>query len=244
MKDFREFKRVLIGNKTRILYKMKGSNKLFIKHNKKMMGYTEYCKINSKKTKKMKGGELYNNEDLKKTVEIDGIKYIEDKDKKGTPLNDMIDNEPIPANKAYLCDEKVYNVDGLYNWIHAERSNQSVPHSRRPFTALEKQEIDNLYFTVNNIPRPATVSEEVANRFIEILNREYRFNHRHDDMGGYDMGENMGMAVRIMRELERDRTNMLITYPELNSRQVVENVLARQPRLLNEFRNWINRLPA
>jgi hypothetical protein len=208
-----------------------------------MIGYTEYCKINSKQMKKMKGGK-YSKGDLQHTVEIDGIKYVEDKEKKGKACKCMIDSEPIPVNKALIADEKIFNVDNLYNWIHADRSNRTVPHTRRPFTALEIQEIDNIYLTANNIPRPVSASDEVANQFIAILNREYQFNHRHDDMGGYDMGENQGMALQYMRELERNRTNMLITHPELNSRRAVENVLARQPRLLNEFRYWINRLPA
>jgi hypothetical protein len=56
MSDYKKYKKVLIGNKTRTLYKKANSKKLYIKHNKKMMSYQTYKKMKSLKKSKKSGG--------------------------------------------------------------------------------------------------------------------------------------------------------------------------------------------
>ena len=51
MQKYTKCKKVLVGNKMRTLYKTSNSNKLYIKHKKKMMSYRNYKKMKSLKTK-------------------------------------------------------------------------------------------------------------------------------------------------------------------------------------------------
>jgi hypothetical protein len=225
------------NNSLRIYSKAK-SKKMKIKHKNNSL------RISSKaKSKKMGAGTQYTQNDLQRKVTINNIDYIEDKENPGTAYEDEIYGKYIPVNKAYILDSKIYNVDDLYTWIYQPLSNKSVPHSRRRIIERELQEIEDIYFTTNNLPRPSSISDDIKNNLIILLNSEYDFNHRHDDFGGYDMSENMGLAVRMMREFDQNRRNILVTYPQLNSKQVITRVLALYPRLLNEFSRWINSLP-
>jgi predicted RND superfamily exporter protein len=56
MQKYTKCKKVLVGNKMRTLYKTSNSNKLYIKHKKKMMSYKNYKKMKSLKTKSKKVG--------------------------------------------------------------------------------------------------------------------------------------------------------------------------------------------
>ena len=60
MQKYTKYKKVLIGKKLRTLYKKSNSNKLYIKHKKKMMSYKNYKKIKSSKTKSKRVGGVSN----------------------------------------------------------------------------------------------------------------------------------------------------------------------------------------
>jgi hypothetical protein len=146
MNNFKECKRVMIGKKERILYKLPNSNKLYIKSSGKMIGYTEYKKNLKIKGKKYKGGYIYNEGNINDVVEIDGIKYIKDLDytDKEVPYIDPIMNESIKQENAILFDTQFYDIDSLYKYIQTPGiAKKMVPHTRREFTDSEIKKIED-----------------------------------------------------------------------------------------------------
>jgi len=155
MNNFKECKRIIIGKKERILYKLPNSNKLYIKYNGKMVGYTEYKK--NMKNKKQKGGYRYQETDKNNIIEINGIKYIKDLDypTQQIPYEDPINGLELKQEDAILFDEKFYDINSLYSWINYTSSygnnNKIVPHTRRPFTNNEIININNFYKNRNSV---------------------------------------------------------------------------------------------
>jgi len=150
--NFKECKRVMIGKKERILYKLPNSNKLYIKYNGKMVGYTEYKKNLKIKGKKHKGGYIYNEGNINDVVEIDGIKYVKDLDytDKEVPYIDPIMNEPIKQENAILFDTQFYDIESLYRYIQTPGiAKKIVPHTRREFTASEIKKIQDSNKNIN-----------------------------------------------------------------------------------------------
>ena len=165
MNKYKECKRVLIGKKERILYKLPQSNKLYIKYNGKMIGYKEYKNL---KKKKQKGGHLYTEQDKKHRIKINGIEYLEDLDNRGNPLEDPTSLIPIEVINAILFDNKFYDVNTLYSWINARGSNKTVPHTRRSFIRTEIEDIERLYR--NNM--------KIKKRHLRKPKNEYNFDTR------------------------------------------------------------------
>lgn len=149
MNNFKECKRIMIGKKQRILYKLPNSNKLYIKSNGRMVAYTEY-----KKYRKQKGGYAYTEEDkYKNPISRNGINYIRDLDypDKNMIYEDPISGEELKQEDAMLFDAKFYDVNSLHTWINTSASTKTVPHSRRKFTPNEIYNINNFYHNRNNI---------------------------------------------------------------------------------------------
>ena len=156
----------------------------------------------------------------------------------------------IKNNKLFELSYKLYcstqdnpedfliNLDDIYKWINATGSNLTIPHSRRPFTSKELEDIDTMYRTTNNLPAAIKITDEVKKILIDMLYKEYEFNSR-----PCDMSESQYMVVTIVKEMEAKRRGILNIYPELNSQKVINDVLHQRPELLWHLRNWINKLP-
>jgi len=166
-------------------------------------------------------------------VVIDGIEYIPDPSNPSVPFEDEVFGQQIPVSKAILLDSKLYNLDDIYKWIYGPLASKTVPHSRRELSSQEIQEIDTRFEATN----PSSISEEVKDKLIKILTREYNFDNRE-----FDMGENQATAVRIMQDMEKIRKNIIHQYPALKSPNTINKILTYHKHLQNHFARWIQTL--
>lgn len=226
MNNFIEFKKVMINNRSRILYKQKGHNKLYIKDKGRIIGFTEYKQ--QYKIKKQKGG-VYENGDIEKYSkinEMDNKEYIVNKENISEFEEDPISGEIIPKSQAILFDGKIYNVETLYKWIN--RTNKPynsiniVPHTRREFTTDEINNINNLFqATILSDPKELLLKE-----FKKLIRERNDLYFRQGSMDDYSWVENMPEKLDIN---EKNIKNIIEKEPSFKSSKLILDIVKKIP---------------
>lgn len=233
---YKEFKRILINNKTRILYKLPKSNKLYIKNKGKMILYSDFKKNN--KPKKMKGG-IYNESDLNRTITRNGIEVIAD-EQSLEPIEDPINLQPIPKNRAILVNGVIYNVSTINEWV--SRGN-TTNIQRVPITPSKINEIKNKFIESQSENKSEILDKSIANKMKKLVIKLYDLNMQITNLP--QSGNGLRHLIDLSRQVNETNgeINLLINNNNwLKSSKVMKEIFKSDQEIRDGLATWINSL--
>jgi hypothetical protein len=221
---YKEFKRIVINNKVRILYKLPKSNKLYIKSNKTFVLFSDY-------KKKIKGGiaelEILNNRD------------------ENDEILDPINLSPIPENKQILIKNYIYNIDTIYQWVSA-LGNNFDPFTRLPYSDDEKNKIWEKYISVYKPNRPELIQDRTtANKLLRLLVDLYNASVDFEKTNTHDLRETVSSNYQNrLLVIQQQIMKFIKDHEWLQSSDVIYQILINQPThiriYLSNFANQID----